>query len=790
LQRDDRMNKNSLVQDCLKTLQEEAGRGPELVNVNCVSYRENHDRQEFDSLMKVFRKYHPEKPRGPTWHALLSQRSLDPFVTFVKEMAVRLSPESVLDPTCGFGLALTAAVTASGSKVGHGIDINEQSVDVASLLGNGLTEIIHGDAFEKHDSLLDKYDLVISDPPLNSHFEKRVLEKLKPKIPSWLQFQDALAVWTCSRLSERGKAIVVVTPAFFYTKKAKALKAINEAGCRIAAVVQQPSGFKPNTSIATYILVIEPGEQEDLFVAQLGENEEQVSTLVKNLIARRSKGDASVGRLCNLEKFRGFEQFQAEQKLERLARKSGNKKVKASSLLSVCSKCDEASGDSGSEIDSPSFFLKLNGKIRASTTIDELRTGYSKKAREVVRLKVNPELASTKFLVRWFNRSRDGRLLVDSLSVGSTIPRINIRDLLAAEIFLPSIQDQNVFLESNSFLAGVKAEVEGLEKELDVGSEDPAKLLARIKKINQTEYYKDWIETLPFPLASILWRHLASKDSYRQRYEVLLHFFEATAAFLATVHLSAFMKDENLWAEQRVALNKKLTDQKLSFERVTFGAWRLAAELLGKHTEVSLDKSSGETADSEKRGQLERMYGSTDPNVLKLVCDKRLRTIIQLANKIRNDWHGHSGAINEEVAKTVHENLFQLVKDIRDVWGRGWSEYEMIQPGGLKFREGIYNVSCKRLMGSRSEPFEEVEIESREPLEDGSLYLFDRINRKGLQLRPFISVMPSPEKKATACYIYSRAENDGSRWISYHFTQEAEIQIDSPGLNDALRMMH
>ena len=114
----------------------------------------------------------------------------------------------------------------------------------------------------------------------------------------------------------------------------------------------------------------------------------------------------------------------------------------------------------------------------------------------------------------------------------------------------------------------------------------------------------------------------------------------------------------------------------------------------------------------------------------------------------------------------------------------------MIQPGGLKFREGIYNVSCKRLMGSRSEPFEEVEIESREPLEDGSLYLFDRINRKGLQLRPFISVMPSPEKKATACYIYSRAENDGSRWISYHFTQEAEIQIDSPGLNDALRMMH
>lgn len=784
------MNKSVLIRDCLRALQGESGNVRDVRGKDGVSSQASSKVKEFDSLMQVFQRHYPARVRGVTKFALSSHLSLDPFINFVQEMAARLSPESVLDPTCGFGLALTAAVTASGSKIGHGIDINEDAVEVALTLGNGLTEIAHGDAFGKHDFLMEKYDLVISDPPLNPRFGKSVLEQIKPEIPLWLQFQDAMAVWACSRLSERGKAIVVVAPSFFYTKKSRALKAINEAGCRIAAVVQQPSGFTPNTSISTYILVIEPGEQEDLFVAQLGEDEKQISTLVKNLIARRSKGDASVGRLCNPEKFRGFEQFQAEQKLERLARKSGNKKVKVSSLFPEWSKCDEASDDVVSGIDSSSLFLKLNGKIRASTNIDELRTGDSKKVREVVWLRVDPKLASPKFLVCWFNESRDGRLFVDSLLVGSTIPRIHMKSLLAAEIFLPPIREQNIFLESASFLAGVKAEVEGLEKELNVGSEDPAKLLARIKKINQTEYYKDWIETLPFPLASILWRHLASKDSYRQRYEVLLHFFEAAAAFLATVHLSAFMKDENLWAEQRVALNKKLTDQKLSFERVTFGAWKLAAELLGKHTELSLDKSSVETADSEKRGQLERMYGSTDPNVLKLVCDKRLRVIIQSANKIRNDWHGHSGAINEEVAKSVHEELLQLVKDIRAVWGRGWSGYEMIQPGELKFREGVYNVSCKRLMGSRSEPFEEVEIESREPLEDGSLYLFDGINRKGLQLRPFISVMPSPEKKATACYIYSRAENDGSRWISYHFTQEAEIQIDSPGLNDALEMMH
>jgi hypothetical protein len=291
------------------------------------------------------------------------------------------------------------------------------------------------------------------------------------------------------------------------------------------------------------------------------------------------------------------------------------------------------------------------------------------------------------------------------------------------------------------------------------------------------------VETLPFPLASILWRHHASKDSYRHRYEVLLHFFEATAAFLATIHLSALMKDDEAWKEYGKSLSKKLSEQNLSLDRVTFGAWKLAAELLG-----------GACASMIKGGQQEHrwqgIYGTTDLKVMEMLSDSKLLGILQQANKIRNDWQGHRGAISEDTAKSVHDQLMDLVQQLRGLFGRNWQRYELIQPDEGRYRQGLHHVTCKRLMGTRSAPFEERLYESRHPLEAESLYLFDSVHQSGLQLRPFIEVIPSPEKQATACFIFNRREKDGAaRWISYHFEQESEISHSSEGLDVALAML-
>lgn len=93
-------------------------------------------------------------------------------------------------------------------------------------------------------------------------------------------------------------------------------------------------------------------------------------------------------------------------------------------------------------------------------------------------------------------------------------------------------------------------------------------------------------------------------------------------------------------------------------------------------------------------------------------------------------------------------------------------------------------------MGSRSTPFEEVQLESIHPLESDCLYLFDSASRTGLRLQPFVRVMPSPEKRANACFIFSRREAGHFHFVSYHFDGESEMDDEFPDVGAALSRMH
>jgi hypothetical protein len=262
----------------------------------------------------------------------------------------------------------------------------------------------------------------------------------------------------------------------------------------------------------------------------------------------------------------------------------------------------------------------------------------------------------------------------------------------------------------------------------------------KILTINREDRYEDWIETLPFPLASILWRHRAGGGSTREQYDVLLHFFEATAAFVATIHLSAFMADDTLWSEVAQGLREALEKQHLSLERATFGAWKLTAEYLsGRCRKLLADDDDGKTTCA-------RVYGTANSSHIAMVCRPELLSALQQANNLRNMTSGHGGAIGSDEAKGIHDELMTLVHTIRGVFGRSWLDYELIQPSDSRYQGGIYRYKARRLVGTRSTPFEVVERESVQPLESDRLYLFDASSQKGMLMCPFIRVMLSPEK--------------------------------------------
>ena len=569
------------------------------------------------------------------------------IVDFSARIVERLKAKSVLDPTCGYGILLAAGSQAAKAEVIHGVDVNDTAASVASAVLGSDARVIHGDFFSCVDGLLDQYDLIIADPPLNAQFRTEQESKSETTLKS-LDLASNLMIWASSRLSDAGHALFVVAPSFFHaTKRRQVQRLISANGCRIAAAIYVPGGTRQNTSIPTYLVLLERGDQQDVFIGSFSSDPASQGYLLANLVRRKPRGDASLGRLCQLEEFNGFERFVAKENLMRLVREFGWFRHDAASVFPESELLRTRSHSNELEIGANSLFLKLVGKGIASTQADDLGQNPS----EVLHLKVNTNIADPPFLAHWFNESRIGRLSLESLRDASTVPRIRAKDLLTSDVCLPSILEQRLLIEGSAYLRKIRADADELESALFSRSEAVEDVVQRIRRINQEDRYEDWIETLPFPLASILWRHHASQDSYRHRYEVLLHFFEATAAFIATIHLSAFMSDVSLWEEVRKSLRDKLFEQHLSLERATFGAWKLTAEKLASECSAILKQAE---RSSEKKEVWQRIYGTLDRRIVEMVSAPRLLGILQQANKIRNDWQGHSGAISEDTAKVVH----------------------------------------------------------------------------------------------------------------------------------------
>jgi hypothetical protein len=699
-----------------------------------------------------------------------------PLNSFISRLARVHPAQSVLDPTCGIGLLLDEVAASTGANVIHGIDINAWCCSIARAMLGANASIIEGDALESSNGLRACYDLIVANPPFGLRVRGTIANVDRAKLG---EMGWALAEWVCQRLSDSGVAMVILTPGFLSSKSALgAREAVAKAGCRIRALISLPGGTFPHTQISTYLAVFERGEQHDVFIGEYADDLEHQRILIANYKSRKSGDQLSRGRMCPLSTFRGFSAFAANERLKRLVKARGWRQHPGNSLIQDSRRLGASEEDvtpTGN-----SLVLRLFGKPQAS--LDAVDVAPSR-ARDYVRLAIDPNIADARYLVHWLTESAVGQATLASVSYEVGLRWIEMNALKSATFYLPTLLEQRSTIEAAGHLNRIRAEAEELENALWSSTEQVSDVAERIRTINQEDRYEDWIDTLPFPLASILWRHRAGGGGPRDQYEVLLHFFEATAAFVATIHLSAFMSDDSMWSETAPGLRDTLAAQKLSLERATFGAWKTVVEYLAGKCKGFLNRDDGvETC--------KRVYGTTNPRHIAMLCQGDLLSALQRANKIRNDSSGHGGAIGPDEAQLIHDELVQLVYKIRGVFGRSWLDYELIQPSESRYRGGIYHYGAKRLMGTRSAPFMSVQRESTLPLESDRLYLFDAASQKGMLLQPFIQVMPSPEKKANACFIFSRYERGDAHFISYHFEQESSLTRPFPGIDEAFQRIH
>jgi len=142
--------------------------------------------------------------------------------------------------------------------------------------------------------------------------------------------------------------------------------------------------------------------------------------------------------------------------------------------------------------------------------------------------------------------------------------------------------------------------------------------------------------------------------------------------------------------------------------------------------------------------------------------------------------------VRDADARAVNEKLLQYIGTVREVFGVCWENYELLLPAECTVRSGVYFYKGKKIMGSRT-PFPSETFELLEAMEDGHLHLKSPDEHRTLKLLPFVKVIPSPKTSENACYFFNRQQQDGIRFLSYHFESDSEVVEEFADAAEALR---
>jgi len=405
------------------------------------------------------------------------------------------------------------------------------------------------------------------------------------------------------------------------------------------------------------------------------------------------------------------------------------------------------------------IFIPITNELPVVRNIDEIKENQQ----FYFKFILDSEKAIDSFLYYLLNSSL-GRKIRNWWHDGFGV-ELDKECLLNCEIFIPSIEEQIKFIEIQSRINNLSMYLESFNYELWNLKNDYSIIEKSLENLSFKNSLESWIESLPYPLATILWTYYSLSnidENIGEKLEHLLNFFEAFTEFLVTIMLSSFAKDLEFFVEECRNLKKPYEKY---FQKPTFDTWINIAEWLSK----SLRRLKNE---KEKWGILVGLFGNPDEEFLEILMKKSLFKLLNSVRDYRNIWKGHTGikphpTILRKNLSLLEDSLTRLREDIGD----SLSKFLIVKPINMKVTQGVYQIRVDKLIGTRF-PFQEIEIETRSPMETEHLYLLHENYKPTIEMLPFIIL-----KEDKTCYFFNRLEGENARYISYHYDQKPEIHL-------------
>jgi Type I restriction-modification system methyltransferase subunit len=387
------------------------------------------------------------------------------------------------------------------------------------------------------------------------------------------------------------------------------------------------------------------------------------------------------------------------------------------------------------------IYVPLVGTPRVVTSAASL-TAQPENYAQVI---LNDGRALAPYVAEFLNSDR-GKRLRQQFTTGVLLPRITRPAFDELSVVVPSVAKQAEAIEINTRLTDAISSFDELRTRLWRGDLAPSEVSARLPEVRE-QAFSEFIETLPYPIATILWRYNTAQH-VAERIDHLLNFFEALAALYCTLLLSIAERDP-AWLDRMLRGIRGL-------EKPTFGTWvalarRLAPALLGL--------VNGTEAD---RRRMTLLFGGDEPSVPRRLLASEILDLLSTAKVHRNE-RAHGGIKTEGTNARAHRLLEGLLATFRS-HGAIWRDIALIRPGRGSKRRSRHTYDAAVLTGTRT-PFVKQPFETHVALDAEEIYaLFP--NAEPIQLVPLLWVTGTEE--AESCHFFSRIQDGRARFVSYH----------------------
>lgn len=565
------MNKNDKINDLKKivSMMLQKGSWPSFIDV--LTEAEN---QGKEVTLSTARKFFSDSRYASAGSLISPDFILDFIVEYLEDYKLG----QFLCPCAQNGLDFLYLVKRIQPRQSKGLTFSARDYKTARFLDkNHLVEWIHDDPLTKLNEIKSKVDAIFGIIPWEME-KKRVEFPLEDDVVSIFDTVGNIILLISSELlSKNGVGIFIVPIHFSWDKHPDSVFSnLSKFGLYIDSLLTIPKRtFSPITAVPAQVLFIKRVQSQHLFIGELTQNKAASDALLENLKKREDGEIPSLGALTKIETYKSLDSFIRNKNITDFVTSGGLSEVQLSQItLSInrtTSKDPDAFPDKINSI-----YLPLIGNSQAVTSKEDLVL----KAQNYAQIEFNPEFAIAEYVAEFYN-TEIGYDVREMLKTGAHILKISKRSLMKSSIYLPDLSTQTETLKTKSLIDDLKTQLDIHQSDLFNNPFKAQEIYDKITTLNREESFDYWIDTLPFPLASILWVYQTIQDP-KEKFERLNHFFEALAIFTSVISLSAFASNPSVYSSYSLGWKAMISNRPVKFNKVSFGTWVNLGQLISK----------------------------------------------------------------------------------------------------------------------------------------------------------------------------------------------------------------